>query len=269
MNYRYLLFNFGQNGQIKNELARIFNDCEESEVFITSAPIDAMSYLADNINIIFLFKIDKDEDYGLIHTILNKFKAKTFSKSIIPICLTDNKDLRALLKLRLNSCEFIYSLNYSPRKIKDEIDQILFLVKSRFNKNSIITTNNDMNYLLENKKLSGELNILLKSKDNTVGSSLQIDCLTEDQIVVVSDIMPSINFGTPLDLGIVFRYDDLESNVFLSGELESIETLDSMTHFLHLNITKFDRTKIEEFYRLYEQRQQSIIDFLALAKGFG
>lgn len=256
MNYHYLLFNFGKKCPIKNDLTNILNDSKSPEVFVTSAPMDTISYLSDNDEVIFLFNIESNEDYALIHTILNKFKAKIFSKLIVPICITDNRDLRELLKLRVNNCEFIYSPDYSPHRIKEEIDQLLLLNKTRSCKN-------------RNLNISKSLNVLLRSRDNTIGSSLELDCFSHNEVVVVSDIIPTVGFGTPLDLGIEFRYDNIIANVFLSGKLKSIESLDSSTHFLHLDITKFDLKKIDEFYRLYEKRQQEIFNFLALTKGLG
>ncbi len=110
----------------------------------------------------------------------------------------------------------------------------------------------------------GELNIELEGLENT---ECRFESFSEDQVIL--DIKGGINLSEdePLSLLVKFIYDKCKVEIELDGLVKNIEKYNSDSGYVTLDLKELSDGKLDYFISLYERRQESIDQFMALARG--
>jgi hypothetical protein len=165
---------------------------------------------------------------------------------------------------------------------KDEDDHYILdsLTENDFqnNKNKILKIQNQkesepqlLNYFKENGEMaqlnleSGSLNLNL-GKENEE-SFCQFEEFEESRMVLSVDPEFEAEIGQEINLMVKFVYNKCRIEIELTGTVNEIEEIDHHKKHLNINFAQNESEKYTYFMELFQKRQKSINDFIALARG--
>jgi len=117
---------------------------------------------------------------------------------------------------------------------------------------------------------SGELQVVLKQKTNA-GNEITFICDFEDfypDELIVQAPKESILKDSKITGKVTLSYGGKKSSVVISGTVSEIEEFDERKETLVVSIDSIDDRVYEEFIEHYQDRQNSIEDFMLKAKGY-
>ena len=119
---------------------------------------------------------------------------------------------------------------------------------------------------------SGDIQVVISQK---LGESNEVNLICEfedfyEEELVVQVPKGSFAFGvdTEVKATVTLTYNGQKIDVKSKGKVVEVEALSESKETLIIELSEIDAKKYETFMTLYEDRQQSIIDFMKLAKGY-
>ena len=119
---------------------------------------------------------------------------------------------------------------------------------------------------------SGDLQVVISQK---LGANNEVNMICEfedfySEELVVKVPKGSFAFGVDTEVGatVTLTYNGQKIEVKSKGKVVEVEALNESKETLIIELFEIDAKKYETFITLYEDRQQSIMDFMKLAKGY-
>ena len=117
---------------------------------------------------------------------------------------------------------------------------------------------------------SGEVKVVVKQETkngNHITFLCQFDDLYEDELMVKAP-KDSINTKSEVSVSLSMKYNQKKVQIASTGKIVDVEKdTDEPWDLLVIELKNIDKKKIEQFMSLYEERQESIHDFMNKAKG--
>ncbi|MAZ47831.1 MAG: hypothetical protein CME65_04670, partial [Halobacteriovoraceae bacterium] len=119
---------------------------------------------------------------------------------------------------------------------------------------------------------SGDISVVISQStgsNNEINLICEFEDFYEDELVVKVP-KGSFAFGvdTEVKAAVVLNYNGKKINVNGEGVVIEIESLNKQQETLIISLKNIEKEKYETFMTLYEERQESILDFMKLAKGY-
>ena len=118
---------------------------------------------------------------------------------------------------------------------------------------------------------SGELKVVVNQKSesgNVVSVICEFNDFYEDELVVRSP-NGALKEGDAVSASVILSYNGKNINVECDGKvIEVDENEGESTQILSIELNEVDLKKYETFMAIYQDRQESIIDFMKIAKGY-
>jgi hypothetical protein len=117
---------------------------------------------------------------------------------------------------------------------------------------------------------SGELKVILK-QETKAGNDITFICDFEDfytDELVVQAPKDSLPLGSEVRGKVSLKYGTQKINVVIEGSISEIEEFDDRKDTLVINVKNISQSDYDQFMSLYQDRQESIMDFMQKAKGF-
>jgi hypothetical protein len=131
-------------------------------------------------------------------------------------------------------------------------------------------------YLIESKHVqnvnldAGELSVILYDMEKKDAGEIpcKFESFFEDEVVLESPSEFEFKQGDVVEIAVKFIYDRCRVELMLDGVVSHFEVTESHGNIITINMQEFEHEKLEHFMTLFQQRQQSILDFLELARGY-
>ena len=117
---------------------------------------------------------------------------------------------------------------------------------------------------------SGELRVTLNQTTSS-GNKITFLCEFEDfyaEELIVQVSKNALAKGNSVSAKVTLKYGHLKEKVILEGRIAEIEEFDEKQDTLIIKVEKLNSSDYEKFVNLYQDRQNSIEDFMMKAKGF-
>lgn len=118
---------------------------------------------------------------------------------------------------------------------------------------------------------SGDLFVDLVGRDSEDKVSLDLKCrfesFFEDEVVVEVPKDNMISESTVVEVCIKFVYNKCRVELILDGHVIECEETDDAGNIVTIKLNRKENDKLDHFMLLFQERQESVTTFLALAKG--
>ena len=276
-----LLYNFPKNSPLKNELLQEVAKLPGHRVEAISIQNDALKYVKENPNIIFLMHINSSMDLIQAKVILSKVKNKILDASITPIAISDENNENFSKALLANHCKDIMPKSTTAQKIISKINLINSLLSSSDDSPIIvkdheshkedspakmISSTQTQALEIEDINLeSGSINVTLQF--NTQQTSCRLDHIDHEHLdleIIKADFL--IEAGKEVMVKIDFQYNGQSIAMNLKGNIIEVEKIEDGKKATSIKLSS-SSTQFDEFIKLYQQRQTMIHEFMRQAKG--
>ena len=119
---------------------------------------------------------------------------------------------------------------------------------------------------------SGDLTVVISQKtgpSNEINLICEFEDFYEDELVVkVPKGSYAFGVDTEVSTNVSLVYNGKKVEVKGKGKVIEVESLNEQRETLIISLAEIDEAKYQTFMSLYEDRQQSIMDFMKLAKGY-
>lgn len=249
---KVLFFNFKSDSYFRT---RILDKIQvDYDVTITDTKIqkEAISYLKDNPKTIFVFNAETISEYMQSRTILSDFK-NHYRSELYSIGVLDsiNDDISSSLKKL--GCKKLFSKSAQPSDIEKTIRRV---IENTFEATPV--------YELPKSALAIEMDV--GTGDQCLRCNL--DSFSDNNLLVELEGNGNYNPGDRIKLRVVFEYDNCKVDLMIDGTIEHIEKTDlPSVSMLNMNLSSSESLSLENFMLLYQKKQDSINEFMSLAKG--
>ena len=117
---------------------------------------------------------------------------------------------------------------------------------------------------------SGEIKVILK-QETKAGNDITFICDFEDfytDELVVHAPKNSLPLNSKVKGKVSLKYGDQKINVVIEGTISEVEEFDERKDTLVIDVNSISEKDYDQFMSLYQDRQESIIDFIQKAKGY-
>lgn len=253
---KVLFFNFNSDSIFRIKILEKIQIDYDVCVTDTKNQKEAITYLTKNPRTIFVFNADTIGEYMQSRTILAQFK--DFYKSqlySIGVLANVNPDISSTLKKL--GCKKIFNNQANPLDVAKSIH-------GAFEKGPAPYKVKVKEYHLPKSNLAIEV----KSGNSEDRLICNLDSLEANSLLVELQGLGSYNPGDKLKLNVVFEYENCKVDITLNGVIEHIEKTDfPETSMLNMNLSCEESLTLENFMVLYQKKQDSIDEFMTLAKG--
>jgi len=113
---------------------------------------------------------------------------------------------------------------------------------------------------------SGDIDLTVNSSKGTL-TGCTLEDFVEDEVTIQMNKSSNVEVGETIEVVVIFKYNRCKIEIELNGDISDIECSETGVKFATIALHHVESTSLENFLSLYEQRQQSINDFMLLAKG--
>ncbi len=276
---KVLIYNFPKTSELRSEVLTIIEEEPGFEITEVKSHDEVQTLIRNNTNVTFIIHADNNMDMIQAKVILAQLKKRILSGQVTPIAISDVQNDKLIKILADNLCKDIMSKDTTAKKILTKIKIITSLFGG---------DNSDDNAPLVVKSIpsvvpagdipkakpaefeSGKLEIILhwQSQENP---SLKSPCKMEfvNQSSVDLELLEkeiTIKTEDEVKVEIFFEFGKSKINLEITGFIHDVEPMDNGNKLVAINFAT-PPEELQQFIKLYQERQDQIHDFMQMARG--